>query len=389
MQTKKVPFTFKRRGYFYFTRRVPKDLRQHYDTPRIVEGLRTKSPAVAKTRALISAAKLDEYWHQLRTANPQLPGSHRLKRALTVGLPVTQSDQDYGPKLSEALQTYFLHKGKGKSQVFFNVTNRACDYLIDAVEDKELGLYSRADAITFRDALVSRGLAGSSVARLLNCITAVFNFNIQELALELNNPFSGLYHDKKAGVRKRKTISREQLYAIQAACRHADDDMRWLIALLSDTGLRLAEGAGLLVSDFDLAADIPVVHIRPHAWRTLKTAGSERVLPLVGTSLWAAQRISANNQPGGFAFPRYNRGEITNSNAASASLNKWLKPYVDSNSTLHSFRHSLRDRLRAVECPSDIVDQIGGWTTAGIGQSYGSGYPVEVLDRWLSKAVMP
>ncbi|MDA0357981.1 MAG: hypothetical protein O3C14_02595, partial [Proteobacteria bacterium] len=46
------------------------------------------------------------------------------------------------------------------------------------------------------------------------------------------------------------------------------------------------------------------------------------------------------------------------------------------------FRHSLRDRLRAVECPSDIIDQIGGWQTAGVSQSYGerqsNGYP----DSW-------
>ena len=30
--------------------------------------------------------------------------------------------------------------------------------------------------------------------------------------------------------------------------------------------------------------------------------------------------------------------------------------------TIHSFRHSMRDRLRAVQCSADITDQIGGWT---------------------------
>ena len=34
----------------------------------------------------------------------------------------------------------------------------------------------------------------------------------------------------------------------------------------------------------------------------------------------------------------------------------------------------MRDRLRAVSCPSDMIDQIGGWTTVGVGQSYGEGY---------------
>ena len=34
----------------------------------------------------------------------------------------------------------------------------------------------------------------------------------------------------------------------------------------------------------------------------------------------------------------------------------------------------MRDRLRAVQCPSDMIDQIGGWTTAGVGQGYGEGF---------------
>ena len=56
---------------------------------------------------------------------------------------------------------------------------------------------------------------------------------------------------------------------------------------------------------------------------------------------------------------------------------------MPNNCVIHSFRHSLRDRLRAVECPSDIVDAIGGWKTSGVGHGYGNGYPLEVLGRWL------
>ena len=49
------------------------------------------------------------------------------------------------------------------------------------------------------------------------------------------------------------------------------------------------------------------------------------------------------------------------------------------------FVTALRDRLRAVQCPSDIVDAIGGWSTSGVGQSYGSGYNLEVKHEWLNK----
>ena len=54
---------------------------------------------------------------------------------------------------------------------------------------------------------------------------------------------------------------------------------------------------------------------------------------------------------------------------------------------IHSFRHSMRDRLRAVECPSDIIDAIGGWTTTGVGQRYGHGQPMDVKAKWMDKLV--
>ena len=47
----------------------------------------------------------------------------------------------------------------------------------------------------------------------------------------------------------------------------------------------------------------------------------------------------------------------------------------------------MRDRLRAVECPSDIIDAIGGWTTSGVGQKYGLGQPLDVKAKWMNKLI--
>ena len=59
-------------------------------------------------------------------------------------------------------------------------------------------------------------------------------------------------------------------------------------------------------------------------------------------------------------------------------------PLMSEATSFYSFRHSLRDRLRAVECPSDMIDQIGGWATAGVGQAYGDGYAIDKKWEWLS-----
>ena len=95
--------------------------------------------------------------------------------------------------------------------------------------------------------------------------------------------------------------------------------------------------------------------------------------------------IKANNTSRPFAFTKYTSATETNGNSASAAINKWLKPRVPEGCVVHSFRHSLRDRLGAVQCPSDMVDQIGGWATAGVGQSHEQGYSIKVMHKWLQK----
>ena len=50
---------------------------------------------------------------------------------------------------------------------------------------------------------------------------------------------------------------------------------------------------------------------------------------------------------------------------------------------IHGFRHALRDRLRAVQCPSEMIDQIGGWSSGKIGESYGEGYALFSLHKHL------
>ena len=50
-------------------------------------------------------------------------------------------------------------------------------------------------------------------------------------------------------------------------------------------------------------------------------------------------------------------------------------------------QNTLRDHLRAVECPMDMIDQIGGWiSVGGVGASYGEGYPANILAKQMAKA---
>ncbi|WP_354689910.1 DUF6538 domain-containing protein [Lentibacter algarum] len=382
LATKSNSYTFQKDGIWYFSRRVPADLRRHYRTGRIAYSLRTKSIRDARVRAMNDAAKLDRHWHILRISSDDLPGKHLLADAVQEPATVASIDNH---SFKAAVAVYLRLKGNDRPPTFEAAVRRSCGYLIDCCGMKDLHDYVRSDATKFRDYLFAKGLNGASVARIFGTVRAVINLALSEFGLAIVNPFSNVYFDHSVGVKKRLPVKPEDIKKVQAECYKADDEKRWLIALIADTGMRLAEGAGLLRSDFIEQDGILCVNIRPHPWRSLKTASSTRVIPLVGSAKWAAERILAQPADSEFAFPNYNDGERTNANSASAALNKWLKGKIGAGYTIHSFRHSMRDRLRAVECPSDVIDQIGGWLTQGVGASYGEGYSTKILSQYLKQ----
>ena len=191
--TKSVPFTFNRYGYYYFSRRVPADLTQHYSYPRIVQGLKTKSAHTAKTRALVAAAKLDEYWSHLRMTDPDLIGRNLLRQSIKFYFRNAQPEVSTVSKiditLAEAMDTYLTRKGANKGKTFHAAAQRACAYLVEACGAKDLADYTRADALKYRDYLIAKGMAGSSVSRVISSIRAVMNFAISEYALDLKAPY--------------------------------------------------------------------------------------------------------------------------------------------------------------------------------------------------------
>jgi len=43
-----------------------------------------------------------------------------------------------------------------------------------------------------------------------------------------------------------------------------------------------------------------------------------------------------------------------------------------------------------MECPIELIDQIGGWRTInGAGTRYGNGYPMEVLRKYMEMTAIP
>ena len=93
-----VPYLYQKRGVYYFSRRVPKDLEEFYRCSKIALSLRTKSIKAAKTKSASLASQLEEEWLTLRWRRNDSP----LRRFLQEQAFEAQSKSD-APLMSEAM----------------------------------------------------------------------------------------------------------------------------------------------------------------------------------------------------------------------------------------------------------------------------------------------
>jgi integrase len=447
-------------GLYFYYRRIPKDLRDHYSGKlhrRVSLG--TSDPSVAIRKAKPLAEKDDAWWKSLRSQEAKdlgltAPETREAAHALLEQLGLSPGDltrnldgfhpvdvldpffeRRYGeaylrarhdqaaqpfelealyspvekealrllkddPRsrrvhLSEAVEAYLAAHKRAGNRKFVTDTRRAIGQVIAAAGDLPLTEYRRVHAKAVCDHLLKRGVKTATVRRNINIITAVFNEGIREFDLrDASNPFERLrIRGEGEDAQGRQSFTTEELRSIAAACRQRDDDIRHLIALQADTGARLGEIVGLRIEDVLVDHRVPHVWIRPHEklGHTLKTPASKRKVPLVGIALWGAQRAleAQSDATGGWLFPRYAADNNLKATHASNTINKWLRQTTKTAKTSHSFRHTMRDRLRHVAAPKDIQDAIGGWGTPSIGEGYGSeGYLLEQLHTYLAKVAL-
>lgn len=402
---------------WYYRRRIPQDCRELYKEPgkkkapeQIYFSLKTANKAEASRLAVSHTRRLDALWkaHRERQDDPRRALAQLEAAGLRPGDSVRYADLDpvtnfiddlFGrvepweerPEPSrQTMMTYdMLMTGKvpktlsdardkhielgklSKEPKQIQQFERAWAILLEVTGDITLNNLTREHANQFVRKVIAKGKGPkgngpATVERYLKQVSPVITTAIREFELSMNNPFVGVVIPNKAeGQRKpRESFTKDEIRAIQERCREKNDQRRWAIAMISDTGARLAEIIGLRKSDVVLDAAIPHIIIRRHDLRRVKTNASERKVPLVGEALWAAEQ--GMKTKGDLLFPAFAPSKPdtpVNAASASAALNKWLKDnkLVGEGQTIHSFRHSMRDRLRDAGAPRDVADAIGGW----------------------------
>ena len=181
----------------------------------------------------------------------------------------------------------------------------------------------------------------------------------------------------KEGIDSRKPYDAEYVQRVfldSDALNGLNDEARALIYIMADTGARVSEITGLMPEDINLEAKIPFIYIRKNELGNLKTAQSERQIPLVGAALYGAKM-----------FPN-SLSRYSNADSVSTAINKYLRTHnlnPETGNSLYSLRHTFKNRLRDVQAPEEVIDNLMGHKSRG--PKYGRGHILETKLEWLNK----
>ena len=281
---------------------------------------------------MLSAGVVDENLeHALMGLADDLHGSIPRK---TEALLYSGRVPDLIVSLSTVIDNYYEYKTTGKVAIDKRLHNRLMRNkadLITSIGDIKISKLpieniTRKDANTYRDFLLKR-VSPSSVARNKNTVNAVINWHIKENGLDTSSPFNGLIIKGSTHTKNDKLpLTKQDVSQMSASTAEP------IYILLRDTGMRVGEVAGLLVGDVSLQDK--TLHIKPNDIRTLKTLGSERVIPLSKASLVALQEHRQGKDHNAPIFPKYAKPN-GNTNLSATLMKQFRKVITDPLKSAH------------------------------------------------------
>jgi len=357
-----IQYTICRSGTYYYNRRVPSHAVEAYGS--FIRQVLSRCPDEADEYAKRLGYVLEASWSNTTRIQP---------------VDVATIIESFKPKsvlLSEMAKEYLALREIDQVPPL-----TALATFISLAGNRDVGTYTREDSKLFVNHLQLKGNKSATIRRRINSLSAILNYAYAKLDLDKRNPFTRLIiRNEGQDASKRVTFTSEQLKQGYEKAIASGSNVKLLMPLLGETGCRLAEIVGLELQDIDMQNDL--IHIRPNSIRRLKTRNSERTLPLMGYAKVAMQ-LALKQADDRHLYPRFLKEGTCRATHASNALGKWLKKDFDG-LTAHCLRHTFRDRLRAVECPLELLDQVGGWTSIGtIGSKYGQGYDLDAIREQL------
>jgi hypothetical protein len=205
MYTNASQYVSNRDGVFYYIRRVPNDVRQHYASSRISFSLRTKSLKSAERAANSFTQRLEDYWLGLRLQQMDIPAIHLVK---------ANDVEDSSPLLLDAVEMYLHTKGK-TDKTFIRTARRNAAYVAKVLGNRPITSYATSEAAKFRDWCFEQGMSLNTVKRVFTAVRSVINLTMREYGIKGKNAFSGTFMPDKPDASPRQPIPNDILKVIQ------------------------------------------------------------------------------------------------------------------------------------------------------------------------------
>ena len=299
---------------------------------------------------------------------------HRLGIPFPVEVQVTEEEEQARakPKTDDdaILETYITHR---RISGYNEREARDVWALFNTLSDgKPLKDCNRDDGRKLVAHFQARALKTKTIEKKIAWLNAAVNLAISEGRHKSINPFSSIIPEDKDNSRRRLPLSDADMKQIKRNLDRLDKPDQLLVRLLASTGMRISEA-------FEIDAENKERGVR-YVMVGTKTAQSLRRVPLPAAVL--------PYLPKAIKGPLFDRSKNADpSDAASKRLNRFLDDcgIVDKRKVVHSFRHRAADRLRAAECPEDIRWSILGHEEETVADSYGIGFSVPQLKKWIDK----
>ena len=385
---KAIPYLSKRSdtdGYF-FLRRVPLDVREAVGKTQwrwkladtLAEARRCLPEAIANTDQLIADLRAGK---TVSTRPQQQP--RQLAKDLLAGKPAAEvfsSDYFHGTP-EEAIELSQMppvqlagHKQFTAQDVLDLNTrlkntaspqtiggwNKTMKEFTSFIGHDQLHQLTKEDCQRYRDHLLDT-VAVSTLKTRMGRIAALLELALEEGHLTFN-PASGLTKRLATPQTPPKELDTSSDDKVSRMAQH-HQDLYWLIRW---TGMRVAEAAGIHLTDIDLNKQL--IYVRPHPDRPLKNKYSERELPIHLKLLPVLERlVTAGVRPFLMYYkPQRNRWEAGNN---------WRKVV---NANPHLLRHHASTCMRNAGFQEYVIGKTLGHEVKGITAQYGTVSPEKI-----------
>ena len=317
------------------------------------------------------------------------------------------------PRLSDALTEWKnRHRGPVKTADTFET---AVDRFVSLLGDKPLRSISKADIRAYRDAMMKfpavltkaqrampvpaliasledkpdvKRLAAKTVnEKYLAAVSAILTLAMNEGGHIEANPCNGIRaKEDEAALTGRMLYSDSDVATIMSfpiftagdrPTGGAGEAARWIPLLGMFTGARMEELARLTVGDIGEEEGVAFLYIRPgEDGRRVKNRSSIRKVP-IHSRLKALGFMDFVQKLGRAPNTRLFPLMRSESEQASSNWSKWWSRYArthginDSRKVFHSFRHTIKRKLRDARVEKTIRDAISGHSSQDVAENYG------------------